>query len=48
MNLLLVFLLGLFAYAVATADRVAVRPRAPYLFAICVVVAIGYTARRFI
>lgn len=48
MNLLLTFLIGLFVLAVASADREIARPRPIVLFAVCAVVAVGYTARRFI
>ena len=48
MNLLLLFLLALFVYAVATSDRTVVRPRAIALIGICVVLAIGFSTRRFI
>lgn len=48
MRLLLVFLVGLFVYSVVTADRTSVVPRTLTLIVICMVVALGFTARRFI
>lgn len=48
MKLLLAFVVGLFAYSVATAGRASVTPRTLTLIGICTAVALGFTARRFI
>ena len=48
MKLLLLFLFATFAFAVVTADRTVVRPRAMVLIGICAVLAIGFSTRRFI
>jgi hypothetical protein len=47
-NLLLVFLIGLFTFSVATADAAAPRPRVVVLLGICLVLTAAYTTRRFI
>ena len=48
MKLFMTFLLVTFVLAVLGADRPARRHRVLPLLAVCVVVSIGFTARRFI